>query len=468
MDLTVSEVIQATGARLAQRGASDRVRAIAIDSRTFPDHRTVADNWFVAIRGPHFDGHDFVPDAAAKGAAGVIVSRAVPAPAGVTVLVVADTVTALGAIAARWRAAFARVPCVAVTGSNGKSTTKEMVAAVAAERGAVLKTEGNFNNLIGLPLTVFRWAAEHRTAVLEIGMSAAGEIAALTRIVAPDVGLITNVTAAHLDQLQTVEHVAAAKGELFRTMRPDGTICVNVEDPHVRALAAAFPGRRITYGMQNGCDVQFGRMTTEEFHQADLTLYVRGAEHRLSLPVPGAHNVMNAMAAVAVGLALEVPVEAMLRRLPTFQPMKMRMEHVQLVSGVQVINDAYNANPLSMEAALKTVGAAKRAGRFFAVLGDMLELGPEAARAHRRVGEQAARYGAQRVFASGAHAREVAEGARAGGLAADRVAVIAAMEDLQRAVLTAIQPGDVVLVKGSRGMHMERVVEFLKAEIGTD
>ena len=382
-------------------------------------------------------------------------------------LKVSDTVTALGAIAKRWRAEFARVPCIAITGSNGKSTTKEMIAAVVSGRGPVLKTEGNFNNLIGLPLTVFRWDAGHQTAVVEMGMSATGEIAALTAITAPDVGVITNVTAAHLEALQTVENVAAAKGELFATMRRDGIVCINMEDPFVRQMGMAYPGERITYGMQNGCDVQFGRLTESGLTGMDLTVYLRGVEHRLHLPVPGTHNVMNAMATMAVGLAVGIAAEEMCHRIAHFQPMRMRMERVQLANGVQVINDSYNANPDSMEAALRTVGAVKRAGRFVAVFGDMLELGPLAEQSHRALGTQAHAHGVQYLFVTGDYAKAVADGAIHAGMPNADVTIVPEMDALRQAVRSRIQMGDVVLVKGSRGMRMERVVEFLKDQCGT-
>ncbi|MBI2345860.1 MAG: UDP-N-acetylmuramoyl-tripeptide--D-alanyl-D-alanine ligase [Deltaproteobacteria bacterium] len=464
MDLGVDDIIGATGADVLSRGPKTQVCTISTDSRTLQ-----LGDWFVAINGPHFDGHDFVPAAFRQGAAGCIVDRAVGGPNAPDrwCLQVTDTVTALGAIARCWRRRFTGVPCVAITGSNGKSTTKEMAASIAEARGPVLKTEGNFNNLIGLPLTVYRWGHEHRTAVCELGMSGVGEIARLTDILAPDVALITNVTAAHLEQLQTVENVATAKGELFATMRRDGTVCVNMEDPHTRELGTRYPGTQITYGMQNGCDVQFGRMRAEGLAGTELTVYLRGEEKRLRLAVPGIHNVMNALAAMAVGLAIGLPAATICERLPHFQPMRMRMERVQLANGVQVVNDSYNANPDSMAAALRTVGAVKRAGRFIVVLGDMLELGSATEQAHRELGAAAHAAGVQQLFVTGDHGAAVGAGARAAGMAADRIAVVASMDDLQRAVACGLHTGDVILVKGSRGMRMERVVDFLKTEFGT-
>ncbi|MBI4238856.1 MAG: UDP-N-acetylmuramoyl-tripeptide--D-alanyl-D-alanine ligase [Deltaproteobacteria bacterium] len=472
MELTIEQVIVATGASVVQAGDAAPMTGLAIDSRKLAPHE-----WFVAIKGPHFDGHDFVTDLLARGVPGVIVNRDLPnlrtqalthARTVPWIIRVPDTITALGAIAKMWRARQSALVRIGITGSNGKSTTKEMVASVVGARGPVLKTEGNFNNLIGMPLVLLRLSAEHRTAVIEMGMSEFGEIAAMTEFLDPDVGVITNVAPCHLVSLGTVENVAKAKGELFATMRRDATVVVNQEDRWARELGAAYPGRKISYGMQNACEVQFGRMTSDGLGTTDLTLYVRGAEQRTQIPLPGTHNVMNALAATAVGLALEIPVATIMERLPHFTPMRMRMERVQLENGVQVINDCYNANPLSMQMALRTVGTAKRAGRFLAVLGDMLELGDEALVRHQDVGTQAVAAGVHALFLCGEFAEAVASGARdAGG--ADVVRQTAPdVTALCEAVAQTAQRGDVVLVKGSRGMQMERVVEFLKQRFGVN
>lgn len=472
MELAIQQVIAATGAVVEQAGSDAPMCGLAIDSR-----KVQSSEWFVAIKGPHFDGHDFVADVLARGVPGVIVSRDFPHSSTQAlkhsstipwILRVPDTVVALGAIAKAWRAQQRDLVGVGITGSNGKSTTKEMVASVVGARGAVLKTEGNFNNLIGMPLILLRATAAHRTAVIEMGMSEFGEIAAMTGLLNPEVGLITNVAPCHLVTLGTVENVAKAKGELFASMPRSGVIVVNQEDRWVRELGAAYPGRRITYGMQNGCDVQFGRMTSDGLGTTDLTMYVRGAELRTQIPVPGTHNVMNALAATAVGLALEIPANEIMERLPHFTPMRMRMERVQLENGVQVINDCYNANPLSMQMALRTVGAAKRAGRFLAVLGDMLELGATAEVQHREVGGQAVASGVQALFLCGEFAETMAAGARAAGGASVVQQTAADAPALCEAVAAMAQSGDVVLVKGSRGMQMERVVEFLKLRFGVN
>jgi UDP-N-acetylmuramoyl-tripeptide--D-alanyl-D-alanine ligase len=461
MRFNVKDIAQATGGRIAAGSEELSFTSVAIDTRAL-----AAGALFVAIRGAHFDGHDFVGDAVAAGARGVLVRQGSKVPAGLPAVEVADTERALGDIAAWWRARFA-APCVAITGSNGKSTTKEMTAAALGALGPVLKTEGNFNNLIGLPLTIFRWEEPHRAAILEMGMNAPGEIHRLTEIARPTVGLVTNVTAAHLEKLGTVEAVARAKGELFETMPSSSTAVVNAEDRWVREAAARFGGRKISYGMQNDCDVRFLHMETDGLDTIQLALAVRGREHRVLLPVPGAHNVMNALAAVSVAVALEVDPAEALERLRGFRPMALRFERLQLASGARVVNDSYNANPESMCAAFRTVSAAKRAGRFVAALGDMLELGEASAALHRQVGEEAARHGVAQLYVLGDFAEDVAAGAKDAGLAESQISICDDAEQMSRLLGQELRAGDVLLVKGSRGMRMERVVEYLKNEIGT-
>lgn len=461
MKMTLGDIAAATQGCIAAGSAALPCAGVSIDSRTL-----AAGELFVAIRGAHFDGHAFLEQARAAGAAAAVVRPGTALPPGMAAVEVADPLQALGDLASWWRRRFA-VPCVAITGSNGKSTTKEMVAAIAGALGPVLKTEGNFNNLVGLPLTVFRWDDAHRAAILEMGMNALGEIRRLTEVAAPTVGLITNVTAAHLERLHTVEAVAAAKGELFETMAPEAIAVVNGEDRWVRELGRSRPGRTIVFGMQNDFDVRFLHMETTGLEAMDLKIAVGAREFRLALPVPGAHNVMNALAAIAVGVALDIDPAEAVERLVHFRPMAMRLEQVQLANGVRVVNDSYNANPESMRAAFRTVGAAKRAGRFVAALGDMLELGEAAADLHRQVGEAAAQMGVGRLYLVGAFAVEVAAGACRGGLPAPAIVVCAGgVEELSSRLEGELCAGDVLLVKGSRGMKMERVVEHLKNAIG--
>lgn len=459
MNFLLGDIVKATGGRLIAGSENIECVGVGIDTR-----KIVKGELFVAIAGAHFDGHDFIFDAVKMGSPAVVVKGGFSAPKGMTVIEVPDTERALGDIAAWWRSKF-EIPRVAITGSNGKSTTKEMTAAIAGALGPLLKTEGNFNNLIGLPLTLFRLEASHKAAILEMGMNAPGEIARLTKILSPSVGLVTNVTAAHLEKLGSVEKVARAKGELFDELPATSTAVINDEDKRVRELGLRHRGKKITFGMQNSSDVRFLRMDMDNFDSMEIKFGALGREYKTVLPVVGAHNVMNALSAVAVGIALGIDPQVSAEGLKGFKPMAMRFERVQLANGVCVVNDSYNANPESMRAAFRTAGSAMRAGRFMAVLGDMLELGEMSADLHRQVGEWAVKSGVTKLFVTGEFAESVAEGARAGGLDI-RAAIVCKAEDIGALLEREIRAGDVVLVKGSRGMKMERVVEYLKNAIG--
>lgn len=460
MNFTLDDIARATSGRLSGEGSIE-CDSIGIDTRRLP-----SGSLFVAVPGAHFDGHDFLGDAHAAGANAAVVKKGTDVPRGMAAIEVDETVMALGDIAAWWRSHF-NIPCVAITGSNGKSTTKEMTSAIVEILGPVLKTEGNFNNLIGMPLTLFRWDEDHRVAIVEMGMNASGEIRRLAEIAKPDVGLITNVTAAHLEKLHTVEAVARAKGELFEAMGKHGVSVVNAEDGWVSEMARLHGGEKITFGMNNDCDVKFLHMETNGLDGMELAFAIRNREHRARLPVPGTHNVMNALASVAIGVALGIDGEEAAGRLEEFHPMSMRFERVQLSNGVRVVNDSYNANPDSMLAAFRTVGAAKRSGRFIAALGDMLELGEQSADLHKNMGEEAVGMGVTELFVIGDFATDVAAGARSAGLAESSIFICEDEDQLCREMEEEIKVGDVLLVKGSRGMRMERLVDYLKQEIGT-
>lgn len=443
MTWTGEEIARAVGAALPAGGPS--AAAVCTDTR-----RVVAGALFVALRGAHHDGHAFAADALRAGAAAVLVDHV---PAGVDAaraFVVADTQRALGDLAAFTRRRWAgRV--MAITGSNGKTTTKELLAAIVerAFPGRVLKTAGNENNLIGLPLTLLRLRGDEAVAVLELGMNAFGEIARMTEIAAPDVGLITNVGPAHLEGLGSIDGVARAKGELFAGMPAAGAIAVNMDDPRVAAAAAAFPGRRIEFGA--GRTVGAEAIDDRGVDGVAFTLAIGTQRGPVRLRAAGRHNVHNALAAAAAAHALGIDLDLIRAGLDAAEPPKMRMQVVRLANGVTLINDAYNANPASTEAALDAVG--RLPGRAIAALGEMRELGADSAALHARVGAHAAAAGVAWLLAVGPGADPIAEGARqAGGMTVDRCADAAAAA---AAIAAAWQPGDTVLVKGSRGADDE-------------
>ena len=453
----LDDVVRASGGRIVRSGAAERFRRVATDTRTL-----APGDLFVALCGARHDAHDFAAAAVAAGAAGLVVARPVvlPAAARAVVVQVDDTLRALQALAADLRRRTA--PRVfALTGSNGKTTTKEMLAAIL-ERvapGRVLKTEGNLNNLVGVPLTLLGLAGDETYAVVEMGMNAFGEIRRLTEITDPDVGLITNVGPAHLEGLGSVEGVARAKGELFAAMRPDATIVVNTEDPRVAALAAAFPGRRIGFGA--GTEVAAEAVTCDERGAAAFRLRLAAAVVDVRLQIPGRQNVMNALAAAAAAWTVGAAPDAIAAGLAATAPVGGRMRVVALPGGVTVVDDRYNANPASVAAALRALAEAPAARRI-AVLGAMLELGSASAEQHRAVGELAGTAGLAALYLHGEFARETAAGAAA-GMAADAIHVAASHAAIADALAADARRGDWVLVKGSRGQRMEEVVRLLGA-----
>jgi UDP-N-acetylmuramoyl-tripeptide--D-alanyl-D-alanine ligase len=446
MGWTWQEIIKATGAAGADAGPS--FDAITTDSR-----RVAQGALFIALRGERHDGHRFAADALRQGAAAVLVEKMPPEVDRRRALQVPDTQRALGDLAAHVRRRRA-LRVVGITGSNGKTTTKEMAAAIcgrAFSAAAVLKTQGNENNLIGLPLTLLRLAAEQTVAVLEMGMNAPGEIARLTDIAAPDLGLVTNVGPAHLEGLGSIAGVAAAKGELFAHMPPTGTIAVNAADEWVVRQAASFPGRRIEFGP--GREVESRAVRERDLDAIEFELVVSGRSAAVRLPMAGPHNVLNALAAAAAAHGLGIDLEAIAAGLAAVEAPKMRMQVIRLANGVTLVNDGYNANPASMEAGLRAIR--RVAPRAVAVLGEMRELGPQGAALHRALGAAAAQIGIDVVVAVGPMAEETAAGARAGSV---EVFVCPDGRTAAERVVALWRPGDVILVKASRGPDTDPAV----------
>ncbi|HEY2775961.1 MAG TPA: UDP-N-acetylmuramoyl-tripeptide--D-alanyl-D-alanine ligase [Candidatus Binatia bacterium] len=466
---TIGEAAGAMRARLDGPAAAPVAR-ISTDSRTIG-----RGDLFFALRGPTFDAHDFLTDVAAAGACGVVcesgrgerarsVAREGQGP--VAILEVPDTLRALGDLAAWQRRGFGG-PLVAITGSNGKTTTKEMLRAIFVARfgePAVLATRGNLNNLIGVPLTLFGLGPGHEAAVVEMGMNVPGEIARLAEIARPTVGLVTCVAEAHLEGLGSIEGVARAKGELFEGLPPGAVAVVNSDDPHVVRESARVAGKRILFGSAG--EVRASSIRCDRIDAASFVLEHAGARAPVELPLGGRHNVQNALGAAAAALAAGVTLEDAAAGLSRMTPPPMRMAAERLSNGVTLINDAYNANPGSLGAALATVGGLS--ARSILVIGDMLELGPRSAELHRRVGAQAAAIRPALVCAYGRHAADVGAGATNAGMDSAHVHVCARHEEAAAAVARAWLPGDAVLVKGSRGSTMERVVEMLRLRAGGD
>ncbi len=463
----LGELARAAGADIRGGELPVSVEAVGTDSRSLPSACL-----FVALRGERFDGHDFVPNAVAAGARAILIDARgddqLPV-LGVPRLIADDTLIALGAVATHARHQHAK-PVVAVTGSNGKTTTKELCAAALGVGGEVHKTAGNLNNLIGVPLTLLAWPDAAWAGVVEMGMNAPGEIARLTEIASPDVGLITNANRVHLEGLGSVAAVGRAKGELYANLAADAVAVVNIDDPVIAAEALPLAGtrRRITFGWAAEAHVR----VVSAVSVADglsVRFAIDGRNYDATLPLFGPHNAYNAAAALAAGIALGFDsadrVGAMCARLAEVELPAGRLDLIRdlAINGtttISVIDDTYNANPDSMAAAFAAQTALAGDARRIAVLGDMFELGADAAALHRDVGAAAASAGVELLFALGALGGELAAGAQAGGADAhafdDISSLLAALDG-------SLRDGDWLLVKGSRGMRMERVVAHLKA-----
>ncbi|MCX7628380.1 MAG: UDP-N-acetylmuramoyl-tripeptide--D-alanyl-D-alanine ligase [Methylophilaceae bacterium] len=452
--MLLSEAAQATSGDL--RGPDLRFLGVTTDSRL-----VTGGDLFVALHGTRFDGHDFVAQCFERGAVAAMVCREPlhgdkEKLAG-SLLMVRDTRKGLGDLAAYWRGKFV-IPLAAITGSNGKTTVKEMLANILrAYSGseAVLATEGNLNNDIGLPLTLLKMRDTHRYAVAEMGMNHLGEIAYLTRIARPTVALVNNAQPAHLEGVGSVEAVARAKGEIFQGLTDDGTALINADDtfaPFWKGLA--YPHRIMTFGLEQPADVSADYVLEPEGSSVQLKTPVGNVT--LHLNVPGLHNVRNALAAAAAGLALGVTVAAIATGLEGFSGVRGRLQRKTGCCGCTLIDDSYNANPASMRAAISVL--ASLSGKKIFVMGDMGELGSEAAVMHAEIGAAAKEAGITALYALGEMTRHAVAAFGSGAHHFDRAEALAAE------LLKMLDENTVVLVKGSRFMRMERVVELLQKE----
>jgi UDP-N-acetylmuramoyl-tripeptide--D-alanyl-D-alanine ligase len=452
--LTLLDAATALAVPAPEGAASRTLRSVSIDSRTIEPGAL-----FVAIAGPRFDGHEFVAEAARRGAAAAMVHRDVDAP--LPLLRVADTTRALGDLALRVREA-ARVPVAAITGSAGKTTTKDMAAGLLAARGPVLKTEGNLNNQYGLPLTLLRLAPPHRFAVLELGMSAAGELRALAAIARPDAAVITLVAPVHLEFFPSLAAIADAKAEILEGLGPGGVAILNGDDEQLRRVGHAHRGPVVWFGRDRAFDVSAERWRGT-VHGMRFDLRMDGASVDVALPFAGPHQLTNFLAASAVARHFGLRADEIAARAPSLQPAAHRGQVRRLRGGVTLLDDCYNSNPVAVEAAVAAL-ALSAPGRRVAFLGDMLELGPTAAALHREVGR---RVGSKldALVAVGPLAAWFLEGARQSERPPAELAAFADATGAAEAV-SLVRPGDAVLVKGSRGVRLEAVVDELVSRLG--
>ncbi len=445
---TLKMAAQAVDGRLV--GANESFAAIATDTRTLH-----AGELFVALKGGKFDGHRFIEDALGAGASGAVVDQrdacALPQ------IYVKNTRRALGALARFWRDRF-ELPVIGVTGSNGKTTVKEMLAAILRLAAPVLATEGNFNNDIGVPLTLLRLSADHQAAVIEIGANHFGEIACLTSLTRPTIGLITNAGAAHLEGFGSVDGVAQAKAELIAGLGADATAIINADDDYCdRWRSLAGDRKIITFGVAKDADIRSEAIVPagrDPDAALRFNLVCAAGSRDIELGVGGRHNVVNALAAAAAAMAAGSNLDDVAKGLRRAQEIGGRLNVIELASDIRIVDDTYNANPASLKAAMEFVG--DLGGRAWLVLGDMGELGDGAAKIHEECGRSARAMGFERLFTAGPLA------GKAASCFGDGAEAYAEVDDLIAPVCRAVEPGVIVLIKASRLMHLETVVAALK------
>jgi UDP-N-acetylmuramoyl-tripeptide--D-alanyl-D-alanine ligase len=459
--ITAGEVVSIIGGKLLSGSRETVFASLGTDSR-----QILQGQLFWALSGERYDGHDFAADAIRSGASGVVIQEdrkgIVPSPNGASVIAVDDTLKRLGDLASWWRHQH-RVQLAAITGSMGKTTTKEMAAAILALGRSTLSNRGNFNNLIGLPLSLFQLNEEHRAVVLEMGMNRRGEIARLTEIADPDVGLITNVARVHLEGLGDIMGVARAKVELLERMSPSARALLNGDDELLMKTAAPFRQRSMTYGLGRKNDFQ--ARDIRDLGREGLLFDLCHGGHKITvrLTIPGRHHVMNALGATAIALSLGESDEHVAEALSGYQGVKGRFTVTGLPLGAVLVDDTYNSNPSSLKAAMENLKSlVPEGGRMFVGLGDMLELGAEAEQAHREAGGLVANLGVAMFVAMGEHAEQMIQGAVQKGLPRNKTAKAGTHGEMVRIFQDELKEGDLLFLKGSRRIGLDQVARALR------
>jgi UDP-N-acetylmuramoyl-tripeptide--D-alanyl-D-alanine ligase len=457
MKWTVARMLEATGGRLLQGDRGRQVPGISTDSRQLQAHDA-----FVPLVGERFDGHDFIETAVSKGVGVVFIEAnrgAVVAPPDVAVIAVNDTLQALGYLARYWRRQHP-VPVVGITGSNGKTSSKEMLTEILQQNLKVLKSQGNLNNLVGVPLTLLQLQRFHQVAVVEMGINVPGEMVRLVDISQPDVGLITNIQPAHLEGLKSPADILREKGLLWERLGADGLAVINLDDGLLRTFGQTLRCRRLTYSTTEAeADVHIRGGVHLREHGSVFHLVLGGQAVEVALPVLGYHQVQNAVAAAAVAYGMDQTASAIVQGLAQHRPVRQRMDIHCMADGTHILNDTYNANPRSVLAAVETIAAIHGDRPWVVVLGEMRELGVSSAVLHYQLGRQIGALGMDRLLTLGALAEHIAQGAREAGLPADRCYHGVDHDDIVARLKKEWVPGAWIVVKGSRGMTMEKVVE---------
>ena len=454
--LTCREIISAVKGALVSGDVDTVFTGVSIDSR-----KIKKGDLFIPIIGQQFDGHDFIQSSIESGAAGALTQRETGHCAKGTLIKVSDTQQALKDMASYFRGKFS-IPFVGITGSVGKTSTKDMIASVLEQKYRVLKTQGNLNNEIGMPLTVLNLEEYHEAAVVEMGMSGFGEISRLTSIALPDIAVITNIGLSHIEKLGSRQNILKAKMEILEGLRDGGLVVLNGDDNLLGGLKGLLNFRTVFYGMGEGLDYQAYNIQTAGEQGTYFEITVANSDYNVHIPAPGTHNVYNALAAIAVGIELKVPMDAVIKGITAFSPGKMRLNVIPC-GKMKIINDAYNASPQSMEAAINVLKEVSAGARTVAVLGDMLELGEISARAHYDIGKFAVLKDIDYIIAVGEYAQNIALGAVEAGADRGRVRSFAGNRQAIDFLADFLKEGDTMLVKGSRGMKMEEIVNQFTA-----
>jgi len=461
------EIVKATGGTVIS-GEMDRIfHGVSTDTR-----QIYRGNLFIPLRGEKFDGHDFINDAVKAGAAGFLVQEdleyKIPQHLEDAVVIsVGDTLKALGDIANFWRR-HCKATIIAITGSSGKTTTKEMIATIAGLTKNVSKASGNFNNLIGLPLSIFRINEGHEIAILEMGTNAPGEIGRLTRIAEPDIGLVTNIGPAHLEGLKSLDMVREEKVDLFRNMAKSGIAVINLDDRKLLISDADWVGKKVTFGLSRNADVSAEKIKARGIRGVSFTIKIGEFRQEIKMSTVGSHNIYNALAAAASSWALGIEYRTICQGLTAFQPISGRMEIHRLNNGASVINDTYNANPASFRAALETLKNLKGDHESTVIMGDMLELGDRAEELHEGIGSLMADTEVGTIFLRGRLSPATAAGALKKHMPKDRVIFFEKPEEILSRLSSYVKEGDWILVKGSRQTKMENTVKAIIELFGTE
>jgi UDP-N-acetylmuramoyl-tripeptide--D-alanyl-D-alanine ligase len=459
LPMSARMIAEMAGGRLTGDGESN-VTGVAIDTR-----RLSPRDLFVALAGEHSDGHAFLDDAAARGATALLVRAGAAVPQGVASIAVDDPLVALGRIAGAMRRRLeARV--VAITGSSGKTMTKDLIAAITRRRFRTVASEGSFNNEIGVPLTILAAVAGTEVLIVEVGSRGVGHIASLMPVLRPDVSVVLNVGAAHIGLFGSADAIAVAKGELVEALDPAGVAVLNVDDQAVEAMSSRTRARVLRFGTSSAADVRATDVALGEDARATFTLSTPVGSAEVHLSIPGEHLVSDALAAAGAAVALDVDVSTIAAGLSETTAPMWRMQTTDAPGGWRVINDAYNANPHSVAAALKALVVMARGRTTWAVLGEMAELGEHAANEHDLIGRLAVRLGVRRLITVGEETRPLYEAARMEGMTPEEASIVADAAEALRAIRSQLQPGDVVLVKASRAVGLERLALALSGEEG--